>query len=256
MEGDGCVTRWTWREGYFYPRPPGGGRQATPSKTAYWHKISIHALRVEGDHSRSKVSRTACRFLSTPSGWRATGGASMCRPRCVFLSTPSGWRATGDRRPPYCTVRISIHALRVEGDSGGASMCRPRCVFLSTPSGWRATLALKLSLATGLHFYPRPPGGGRRGAVRARAAQRHVFLSTPSGWRATSIEKKSTLQTKYFYPRPPGGGRPKHRKSTIEYKGISIHALRVEGDRYLRQIPKQISYFYPRPPGGGRLKVV
>ena len=33
-----------------------------------------------------------------------------------FLSTPSGWRATGDRRPPYCTVHISIHALRVEGD--------------------------------------------------------------------------------------------------------------------------------------------
>ena len=33
-----------------------------------------------------------------------------------FLSTPSGWRATS---PPYIfnyTIEISIHALRVEGD--------------------------------------------------------------------------------------------------------------------------------------------
>ena len=33
---------------------------------------------------------------------------------------------------------------------------------------------------------------------------------------------------------------------------ISIHALREEGDKSLRQRHKTIQYFYPRPPRGGR----
>ena len=59
-------------------------------------------------------------------------------------------------------VKISIHALRVEGD-----------------------LKVQQVLNKLLHFYPRPPGGGR-----------HLsFVDTPSG--------------RDFYPRPPGGGRPR-----------------------------------------------
>ena len=34
----------------------------------------------------------------------------------VFLSTPSGWRATLMQLSGVFVVRISIHALRVEGD--------------------------------------------------------------------------------------------------------------------------------------------
>ena len=34
--------------------------------------ISIHALRVEGDPSTIREYRRSARFLSTPSGWRAT----------------------------------------------------------------------------------------------------------------------------------------------------------------------------------------
>ncbi len=100
----------------FYPRPPGGGRRTTLN------------------------SYTASqRFLSTPSGWRATEVVSL---RCTV-------------------VCISIHALRVEGDpksrvvdtgwtdfyprppgggrlqNGGGMVSQ--IVFLSTPSGWRAT---------------------------------------------------------------------------------------------------------------------
>ena len=57
------------------------------------------------------------RFLSTPSGWRATFRHVTCRCRqCVFLSTPSGWRATGYRLKYILCCLISIHALRVEGD--------------------------------------------------------------------------------------------------------------------------------------------
>ena len=56
------------------------------------------------------------------------------------------------------------------------------------------------------------------------------FLSTPSGWRATEVE---------IYP-------------IWSTRAISIHALRVEGDRVFVCVVVLFNYFYPRPPGGGR----
>ena len=81
--------------------------------------------------------------------------------------------------------------------------------------------------------------------------------------------------TCYFYPRPPRGGRQPETLKDLKANGISIHALREEGDR--EQPKKQghtkkflstpsarratagtgdfdivANYFYPRPPRGGR----
>ena len=56
----------------------------------------------------------------------------------------------------------------------------------------------------------------------------------------------------YFYPRPPGGGRPSHTADNGTSHGISIHALRVEGDRVHQGALHSAFHFYPRPPGGGR----
>ena len=127
---------------HFYPRPPGGGRLGCFHKHLINHQI----------------------FLSTPSGWRATGITAGNHGRLViFLSTPSGWRATTQGstltrrshnfypRPPgggrpfnnelYAGfLPISIHALRVEGD----------------------IRTLGVHAATASYFYPRPPGGGRQ----------------------------------------------------------------------------------------------
>ena len=58
------------------------------------YKISIHALRVEGDV-------VVCVAVDLEK----------------FLSTPSGWRATCFNRFKIHLAAISIHALRVEGDS-------------------------------------------------------------------------------------------------------------------------------------------
>ena len=56
-----------------------------------------------------------------------------------------------------------------------------------------------------------------------------------------------------FYPRPPRGGRHARHQEKHLPDFISIHALREEGDRQVRQgkvqVPKD---FYPRPPRGGR----
>ncbi len=101
-------------------------------------------------------------------------------------------------------------------------------VFLSTPSARRATRRSVPRRSTPSNFYPRPPRGGRP--------------------RYPGVMRKFH----YFYPRPPRGGRrlvslpsfalmlflstPSARRATTfpfpDYRncGISIHALREEGD--------------------------
>ena len=142
VEGDGCRHLTTDKSCYFYPRPPGGGRR----------------LRVD----RPKLED--CRFLSTPSGWRATHYGRNAECNRKFLSTPSGWRATADSLCCLGCGHISIHALRVEGDpKQNYAVSMFVRTFLSTPSGWRATGVNKEISTTQKHFYPRPPGGGRHG---------------------------------------------------------------------------------------------
>ena len=136
----------------------------------------------------------------------------------------------GDRirraTPPACP--ISIHALRVEGDT---SYTIKRSDFL--------------------HFYPRPPGGGRRCATqsiyRVRSISIHALRvegdrirratppACPISIHALRVEGDTSYTIKrsdflHFYPRPPGGGRRCATQSIYRVRSISIHALRVEGD--------------------------
>ena len=146
-------------------------------------RISIHALRVEGDQKQK-----------------------------TRITIPT----------------ISIHALRVEGD-GGCRRGACRCAG---------------------HFYPRPPGGGRHDA-RVGLPLKNAFLSTPSGWRATFLRYIELPETQISihalrvegdpFPDIPG-----------QFADISIHALRVEGDAFFPRQPARRQNFYPRPPGGGR----
>ena len=83
-------------------------------------RISIHALREEGDLAGGRDDRAAGKFLSTPSARRAT---MLVRVKAVgvvqFLSTPSARRATEPVEANYPVEQISIHALREEGDRCG-----------------------------------------------------------------------------------------------------------------------------------------
>ena len=189
-----------------------------------------------------------------------------------FLSTPSARRATAKQKQLDALQRISIHALREEGDLGHrgriclpddfyprpprggrryGSSFKPAFVrFLSTPSARRATWPLRPAPQPAYHFYPRPPRGGRLDYLR-----------------------RSPLYT-HFYPRPPRGGRHGRCVQLLNQRIISIHALREEGDsitsedlRCIRisihalreegdNVPEGAAFcfdhFYPRPPRGGR----
>ena len=147
----------------------------------------------------------------------------------LFLSTPSARRATNHGHSVAPPVRISIHALREEGDSAGVPVD-------AGPS----------------YFYPRPPRGGRQ-LYDQGVFVGLGFLSTPSARRATTNISNTTTAPANFYPRPPRGGR---RECDLERVAcdvaISIHALREEGDCPWAFTTRLSVNFYPRPPRGGR----
>ena len=168
-------------------------------------------------------------FLSTPSARRATAQTKLdIAKQAQFLSTPSARRATPF--PAGCSggKKISIHALREEGDSIYSPFELGSLIFLSTPSARRATrrsgpddpdhqisihalreegdMRQKWERRLIRYFYPRPPRGGRL-SLETLLETSNLFLSTPSARRATSRTTRLYCLPPYFYPRPPRGGR-------------------------------------------------
>ena len=81
-----------------------------------------------------------------------------------------------------------------------------RLKFLSTPSVGRTTRGVLPGRPGLLHFYPRPPWGGRHAKLEV-TGDLEVFLSTPSVGRTTGGHLGYERQRLDFYPRPPWGGR-------------------------------------------------
>ena len=150
---------------------------------AYGHnKISIHALREEGDrngHRHYQKLEISIHAL----------------------------REEGDtvRRTYLWERNISIRALREEGDVGGAGRKPPKDISIHALREEGDEFSVEETLT------------------------RNPFLSTPSARRATP------------------GDRRAHDPRTI-----SIHALREEGDRMGQKSGHLPRNFYPRPPRGGR----
>ncbi len=175
-----------WLPVNFYPRPPRGGRPpahpdglhiivflSTPSArraTAaeiFWQelaKISIHALREEGDllpcirpplvvqisiHALREEGDTSTLKMDLCSGisihaLREEGDLVLC---AIGVSSENisihALREEGDSMfsPPSARFQISIHALREEGDPRRGGCLRLDAQFLSTPSARRATIS-------------------------------------------------------------------------------------------------------------------
>ena len=189
-----------------------------------------------------------------------------------FLSTPSARRATAVRNAAAVDIRISIHALREEGD----------LIFYHHGCNIEP------------YFYPRPPRGGRRGRLHPRLslldisihALREegdivVWLHCQPFWISIhALREEGDCWLRGTCPPHPisihalreeGDGDRFLLRHTA---GISIHALREEGDRgradaaLLRSISihalreegdsrspptmELLQHFYPRPPRGGR----
>ena len=148
--------------------------------------------------------------------------------------------------------RISIHALRGEGDADNAT------------TGTRIG-----------NFNPRPPWGGRP-KTKETSKKYKRFQSTPSVGRATSPRKSTTRCAERFQSTPsvgratsasisaynpmsafqstPSVGRAT-QGSAIEDPGtdeISIHALRGEGDAHKKYKPNSKTTRFQSTPSVGR----
>ena len=145
---------------YFYPRPPRGGRpswQSSMQPSLYFYPRPPRG----GRPAQLSPAQHPQHFYPRPPRGGRHSFQNPGVPPYEFLSTPSARRATQHSLATVIHIRISIHALREEGDA------------LRTPT-----------ITTTSDFYPRPPRGGRQG--RNIGLQEAIqFLSTPSARRAT-----------------------------------------------------------------------
>ena len=206
----------------FNPLPPCGGRLFAPVFLRPPMVISIHSLRVEGDHQAAARKIAVAYFNPLP---------------------PCGGRRF-DIENELFTWNISIHSLRVEGDlitlflglftnyfnplppCGGrrykATQTNTRCLFQSTPSVWRETAP------TGdIWFYIQ-------------------FQSTPSVWRETAFFVFLCQPHSISIHSLRVEGDPVYLYSNFSVT-ISIHSLRVEGDPELFPVIKHGFLFQSTP---------
>ena len=149
--------------------------------------------------------------------------------RFIFLSTPSARRATYGCALPEDLEKISIHALREEGDP----------------------VALNVRLKAS-NFYPRPPRGGRHPAPAQNTGRCRISIHAlrEEGDRADTDlarhkrisihalrEEGDEFMRSYYFTRKAFLSTPSARRATflfrlnLVFSTISIHALREEGDR-------------------------
>ena len=125
---------------------------------------------------------------------------------------------------------ISIHSLRVEGDSPDNKTRQKRQTFQSTPSVWRETMPAGMMAGSASYFNPLPPCGGRRNQG-GQSAQRDAISIHSLRVEGDNKQKPRKYGMGYFNPLPPCGGR---------------HCLQGLVSAYV--------HFNPLPPCGGRHK--
>ena len=144
-------------------------------------------------------------FQSTPSVWRETSKASAKPDRLYFNPLPP----CGGRRQYYRSVcpslSISIHSLRVEGDSANFTDWAYFGISIHSlrVEGDKAKIADTQKNIISIHSL-RVEGDSK---LSGRIVPPEQFQSTPSVWRETGCANVLYIN-----------------------RNISIHSLRVEGD--------------------------
>ena len=175
---------FSYQQCYFYPRPPRGGRR--------------------GQFAQPVVNQDDF-YPRPPRGGRRANYWAVGDTKNFYPRPPRGGRR-GCWQSLKCSVPISIHALREEGDRFSIRLVFWQQKFLSTPSARRATHPARrlhprrnisihalreegdpcgwTSTPAHSYFYPRPPRGGRL-ILHVNTSSEVQFLSTPSARRAT-----------------------------------------------------------------------
>ena len=190
--------------------------------------ISIHTLRVEGDLERGQYFYFFQISIHTLRVEGDSRRSSPSKPHLRFQSTPSAWRVTDLLLHPLRQRCISIHTLRVEGDPVQVVLLWGiGLISIHTLRVEGDHRAIQLDGLCGISIHTLRVEGD--GIDRSRTIWYVEFQSTPSAWRVTYREHPvpvsrcisiHTLRVEGDDCRPAEG----------VLRGISIHTLRVEGD--------------------------
>ena len=183
---------------------------------AYFNPLPPHGGRLPED---SVPAREPLQFQSTPSAWRETpfygfifppGHISIHSLRMVGVVL--GFSNTRDG------LAISIHSLRMEGDSAVFLIQLATQLFQSTPSAWRETgTVAETNFAQPISIHSLRMEGDHHQEYAIPGDLR--FQSTPSAWRETVDSILQFYGRTDFNPLPPHGGRP-DSKITVEADGV------------------------------------
>ena len=200
--------------------------------------------------------RSRCRMAHfnplPPHGGRLCGSSLDSCSR-LFQSTPSAWRETQDKYPLLFILDISIHSLRMEGDERIGSEWILRRKFQSTPSAWRETSGGSVLLFMAVVFQSTPSAWRETYRSSHHRVNRCIsihslrmegdptvifvpvgmmkFQSTPSAWRETT-RKATPKSTRLFQSTPSAWRETADIAQSFQFCRISIHSLRMEGDRF------------------------
>ena len=174
-EGDTGGTECRHKKCPFLSTPSARRATLMEAQEANDEQISIHALREEGDLAARHDAQALVDFYPRPprGGRRKLVNAKVCKRQ--FLSTPSARRATVAQPMLCAAIKISIHALREEGDALGrhCPQANPISIHALREEG-------DLNHSCHIMAYAR-------------------FLSTPSARRATAkTETKSLFSNKLY----------------------------------------------------------
>ena len=234
----------------FYPRPPRGGRPrttpgrgcrlrflSTPSArraTALASDIEVELLNFyprppRGGRRLGKKSGNLSGYFypRPPRGGRHAAGRFLLI-REKFLSTPSARRATKPLGHHTIKLRISIHALREEGDAIwvlSRLVSREISIHALREEGDVRGVSLKYKMGK-ISIHALREEGDRKEDGRSCQQQISIHALREEGDRRSPA---GCSQGRNFYPRPPRGGRL---------------------GRFMKE--SVLVYFYPRPPRGGR----
>ena len=175
--------------------------------------------------------------------------------RCCrrFQSTPSARRAT----QRFISAVELLQDFNPRPPRGGRQQrwyhCRRRKKFQSTPSARRATKTAELFHSTAsISIHALREEGDPVLCGKAQTSQQ--FQSTPSARRATHSCRTAWPRCKKFQSTPSARRATSPLRDLCARRtGISIHALREEGDDGGRGNAAASTNFNPRPPRGGRL---
>ena len=161
---------------------------------------------MEGDkHGQLKKNQLVHFNPLPPHGGRPNGRYYPYPKQHFNPLPPHGGRPLG-HEAYSCDIQISIHSLRMEGDTTNPWFVSLPFTFQSTPSAWRETIYFYVTWFPVYNFNPLPPHGGRR--AYCRVCLQLSSISIHSLRMEGDVDWIIQIGRRwYFNPLPPHGGR-------------------------------------------------